>query len=96
MSQPIGNFILTALDHYIKEKLKVKCYHRHCDDAVFLVKTKSEARHLIKEMDKESAKLGLVVKSSSFISTIQTKKYGKKRRKRQRGGKKNRLARLSI
>lgn len=89
MSQPFGNFILSMMDHAIKEELKVKCYHRYCDDAVALCKTKAEARHVIKEIDRMSLELGLVIKASSFIAPIQTRVHAKKKRKRQRGRKKD-------
>lgn len=70
-SQPLGNFILSAIDHAVKEKLKVKCYIRYCDDSVMLAKTKSEAQFLLKEYNRMCAEIGLVVKSNSFIAPIE-------------------------
>ncbi len=95
-SQPLGNFILSVIDHAMKEKFKTKCYHRYCDDTVGLAKSKAEAKVLLKEYDRMSSELGLVVKATSFIAPIQKKVYGKKKRKRQRGGKKNRLPGVSV
>lgn len=80
----------------MKEKFKTKCYHRYCDDTVGLAKSKAEAKVLLKEYDRMSSELGLVVKATSFIAPIQKNVYGKKRRKRQRGGKKNRLLGVSV
>lgn len=95
-SQPIGNFIVSIIDHAMKEKYKVKCYHRYCDDTVSLAKNKAEAKVLLKEFDRMSSELGLVVKSTACIAPIQMVKNDDKRRKRQRGRKKDRLSGISV
>ncbi|MGL5191314.1 MAG: reverse transcriptase domain-containing protein [Cetobacterium sp.] len=41
LSQYLGNFYLNKLDHYCKEKLKLK-YFRYCDDIVVLSENKSD------------------------------------------------------
>lgn len=45
-SQILANIFLNPLDHYIKEKMRIKYYIRYVDDMVFFVNTKEEA-HLI-------------------------------------------------
>lgn len=96
ISQPSGNFSLSIIDHAMKEVFKAKCYHRYCDDTVALAKSKAEAKVLLREYDRMSSELGLVVKATSFIAPIQKNVNGKKKRKRQRGGKKNRLHGISV
>ena len=84
-SQPIGNFAASRIDHTMKEKYHVKCLHRYCDDNVMLARSKSEALFLIRAYERESAKIGLVVKANSCIAPIgtETKEWGtKKHRKR--------------
>lgn len=95
-SQPLGNFVISVIDHAMKERMKVKCYHRYCDDTVMLAKSKAESRVLLNEFDKMSFELGLVVKSSAFIAPIQICKNNGKKRKRQRSRKKDRLSGLSV
>lgn len=95
-SQPLGNFVVSVIDHAMKERMKVKCYHRYCDDTVMLAKSKSESRVLLKEFDRMSDDIGLIVKSTAFIAPIQTKSKNGKKRKRQRSRKKDRLPRISV
>jgi len=40
-SQPLANFVLSELDHFIKEKLRIKYYFRYCDDMVFMSDSKA-------------------------------------------------------
>lgn len=86
-SQPLGNFCLHSIDHYIKEELRVKCYLRYCDDAVWVTETKGEAKRVLKEYDRLCVDIGLTVKAGAIISRIgyETKRNG---RKRQRGKRK--------
>lgn len=41
-SQPIANFILSKMDHIIKEEIKIKYYFRYCDDMVLLSDSKEK------------------------------------------------------
>ena len=45
-SQYFANIYLNELDHFIKEKLRVKYYIRYMDDFILLVKNKNEAKYL--------------------------------------------------
>lgn len=85
-SQPLGNFTVSNVDHYVKEKLHVKHYLRYCDDCVMMVKTKKEARKLLSEFDALSSKMGLCIKSNAIISPVgnELKNGKKKNRKRKR------------
>lgn len=76
-SQPFGNFVLSDIDHWIKEEKRVKCMHRYCDDTVMLAKTKSEAIHLLKAYDDKCLDIGLVIKHTGFISPIHSNGKGR-------------------
>lgn len=90
ISQPLGNFALTGIDHHMKEVLKAKGYFRYSDDAVGFAKTKGEAKRQLREFilltEKET---GLVVKSNIVLAPLakpcKDGKPKKKKRKRQRG-----------
>lgn len=86
-SQPLGNLAVSYIDHYLKERLKVKCYLRYCDDAVGLAKDKKEARRCLREFNALSCELGLCVKANAICAPIRTLRAGRKR-KRQRGKRK--------
>ncbi len=94
-SQPLGNFILSVVDHAVKEQLRVKCYERYCDDSTMLAKTKSEAQFLLKEYNRMCVNIGLVVKSNSFAAPIEYVN-DKNKRKRKRKRSKNRLSGVSV
>ena len=57
---PIGNltsqimaiYYLNYLDHYIKEKLKIKHYIRYMDDGILLCNDKSYLRYCLKEIER--------------------------------------------
>ena len=68
-SQIFANIYLNELDQYIKHKLKCKNYFRYMDDGIILVKTKEEAKEIlkkIKEYLKENLKLELNSKTQIF------------------------------
>ncbi len=44
LSQYLGNLYLSGLDHFVKERLGVRCYMRYCDDIVILGSSKRELR----------------------------------------------------
>jgi hypothetical protein len=44
LSQWLGNYYLSGLDHFIKEKLQAKFYYRYCDDLVILSHNKDYLR----------------------------------------------------
>lgn len=93
-SQPLGNFVVSALDHYIKQNLKVAYYLRYCDDCVALVNSKAKARKVLREYERIATEMGLVVKINSVVSPIGTNQNGKTRKRKR--GKKSRLSRVRI
>ena len=82
-SQWFANFFLTDLDHYIKEKLKIKYYIRYADDMVLFSNNKKnlhKARILIEEyLKKENLKLkenySLFKVDNRFIDFLEYKFY---------------------
>ena len=50
-SQWAGNFYLTYLDHWLKEKKKIKYYYRYCDDMVILHEDKEFLHQIRKEIE---------------------------------------------
>ncbi|MDD4515112.1 RNA-directed DNA polymerase [Massilibacteroides sp.] len=86
-SQPLGNFCLYAIDHHIKEQLRIKCYLRYCDDVIWMTKTKAEAKKVLREYDRMCTEMGLTVKAGAIISRIGNEKK-RNGRKRQRGKRK--------
>ena len=51
-SQMFANIYLNEIDQYIKYNLKIKYYCRYLDDSVLIVKTKKEAKKVLKEIKK--------------------------------------------
>jgi len=49
-SQYFANIYLNELDHYVKEKLRIKYYVRYMDDFIILTRTKKEAKELKKSV----------------------------------------------
>lgn len=71
LSQYLGNFYLTGLDHFIKEELKVKYFFRYCDDMVLLSDNK-EFLHIVRQEIEEYLKteLNLTLKRNYQIFPI--------------------------
>ena len=51
-SQILANIYLNKIDQNIKHNLKIKYYCRYLDDSVLIVKTKKEAKEVLKEIKK--------------------------------------------
>ena len=49
-SQLFANIYLNELDQYIKHELKIKYYFRYLDDSLLFVKTKEEAKKMLKKI----------------------------------------------
>ena len=68
-SQLFANVYLNELDQYIKHQLKCKYYFRYMDDGVILIKTKEEAKEILKKIRtflEEKLKLELNSKTQIF------------------------------
>lgn len=50
-SQLFANVYLHELDRHVKHDLRIRCYVRYCDDFVMLVRAKSEADFLARQID---------------------------------------------
>lgn len=89
-SQPLGNFAASPIDHVMKERYRVKCLHRYCDDNCMLARSKAEALFLLRVYERESAKYGLIVKANSCIAPIgaEIRNENKRHRKRKRSKRK--------
>lgn len=59
MLQIAGISLLNPLDHYIKERLKVKHYIRYQDDFWMIIETKEDAELIMKIVEKKLSFLGL-------------------------------------
>ena len=68
-SQWFGNFYLTALDYYVKQKLGVKDYLRYCDDFLLFSNNKAELHELGKLWNdrEKTAKGWLVILSMVLV-----------------------------
>ena len=70
-SQTFANIYLNEIDQYATKVLKVKHYYRYMDDTVILVKTKQEAKIILKKIElflKEKLDLELNDKTNIFKS----------------------------
>lgn len=68
-SQFFANIYLNELDHYVKEKLRVKYYIRYMDDFILLLSSKEEAilmKEKIQEFLEKKLKLSLNKKTNYF------------------------------
>ncbi len=71
-SQYFANIYLNELDHYIKEKLRIKYYVRYMDDFIILIPSKNQAKkllELIKNFLNDKLQLQLNSKSRYFLNT---------------------------
>lgn len=72
-SQLFANIYLNELDHFMKDRLKVKCYIRYMDDFVILDTDKEKLfclRDLVKNFLNEKLKLKLHPKKSEYFPII--------------------------
>jgi len=69
-SQFIAILYLNELDHFIKEKLKIKYYIRYMDDGILLHKDKSYLKYCLKEITKIINKYKLSLNSKTQIISI--------------------------
>lgn len=91
ISQPLGNFGLTRIDHHMKEVMRAKGYFRYSDDSNGFGRTKGETkRHMREFIHLTELETGLVVKANVVLAPLSDEnddKPMKRRRKRQRGKK---------
>ena len=66
-SQWFANWYLQPLDHFIKEKLKIKCYVRYMDDIVIFGRNKKKLKENFEEIREQLSDAGLRVKENYQI-----------------------------
>ena len=69
-SQFIAILYLNELDHFVKEKLKIKYYIRYMDDGILLHKDKEYLKYCLKEIEKIMEKYKLKLNSKTQITSI--------------------------
>ena len=69
-SQWFSNFFLEGLDHYIKEKLKIKYYIRYVDDLVLLGANKKKLHKAKRKIDIYLKKIKLKIKGDWQVFKI--------------------------
>ncbi|MFA5409881.1 MAG: RNA-directed DNA polymerase [Bacilli bacterium] len=70
LSQYFGNLYLSDLDHFIKERRRVKYYFRYCDDLVLLSNCKKQLRRVLGTIIHFCRKIKLVLKSNYQIFPV--------------------------
>lgn len=63
LSQWIANIVLSPVDHWVKEEMRVKHYIRYMDDSVAFFPSKKKAREFASKLLAFVRKLGLTVKT---------------------------------
>lgn len=69
-SQYIGNLLLSPVDHWAKEVIKVKHYYRYMDDIVMLVPDKATSHHVLSLLKEQLNSLKLVLKNNVRIAPV--------------------------
>ncbi len=69
-SQILAIFYLNELDHYIKEKLKIKYYIRYMDDGVLLSNNKEYLKYCLEEIQKLIKKYQLKLNNKTKIINV--------------------------
>ena len=70
VSQLVALAVLDDLDHYIKERLKVKYYVRYMDDMILIDPDKEFLRNCLKEIEAKLAELHLTLNKKTCIYPI--------------------------
>ena len=69
-SQTFAILYLNELDHFIKEKLKIKYYIRYMDDGILLCEDKKYLQYCLKEIEKIVNKYKLELNKKTAIVNI--------------------------
>lgn len=69
-SQYVGNLLLSPVDHWAKEVVKIKHYYRYMDDIVMLVPDKATAHHVLSLLKEQLNSLKLVLKNNVRIAPV--------------------------
>lgn len=66
-SQLFGNVYLSAFDHFVKKKLKIKHYGRYVDDMIFFHEDRQFLESIIPCLGEELAKVGLKIHPKKIV-----------------------------
>lgn len=69
-SQILAIYYLNGLDHFIKEKLRIKYYIRYMDDFILIHHDKEYLKYCLSEIKKELVKLKLQLNNKTTITEI--------------------------
>lgn len=69
-SQYLANLVLSRIDHWAKEVMRVKHYFRYMDDIVILVENKWKAHEVLEQITAEFAKIKLTIKNNARIAPV--------------------------
>lgn len=69
-SQILAIYYLNDLDHFIKEKLHIKCYVRYMDDFILMHENKEYLKYCYQEIEKKLAELQLSFNKKTQIVEI--------------------------
>lgn len=69
-SQCFGNILLSSIDHYFKDELRVKYYYRYCDDIVMLGSCKRKMWLLRDALHEQAKNLELDIKPNEAVKPI--------------------------
>lgn len=69
-SQCFGNILLSDIDHYFKEQIKVRYYYRYCDDIVMLSGDKRQLWRWRDILKGKLNELGLELKSNEVVRPV--------------------------
>ena len=69
-SQILAIFYLNELDHFIKEKLHIKCYIRYMDDGVLLSNDKEYLKYCLKEIERIVNKYKLKLNNKTKVINV--------------------------
>lgn len=70
-SQYLANLVMSPVDHWAKEILRIEHYFRYMDDIVILVPDKEEAHEVLRQLSVELKKLKLSVKDNVRIAPLE-------------------------
>ena len=80
-SQWFCNFLLTPIDNFIKQELKVKCYGRYVDDMAFFGPNKKKLHRDVAAITERAAEIGMPIKDNWQVFRFDyiSKKDGKRK-----------------
>ncbi len=69
-SQYLANLVLSQIDHYVKEVMRVQHYFRYMDDMIFVVPDKTVAHAVLAELSAKLEAMKLNIKNNARIAPL--------------------------